>query len=88
MANIIINNGTVNHKDKTAIENLIIIARYMQDNSVLGDKEEILLSKSIHRAQHLIGVVVKHDEDDIELCELTDLDVDAYIKALKNRKKS
>ena len=78
----------MDHKDKIAIENLIIIARYMQDNSVLGTSEEKLLEKSIQRAQNLIGVIVDYDDSEIDLCDISELDVDAYIKALKNRKKS
>ncbi len=78
----------VNHKDKTAIENLIIIGRYMQENSILTTEDADLLEKSIQRAQRLIGVRVDPTMEELELGDITGIDVEAYIKALKNRKKS
>lgn len=78
----------MNHKDKTAIENLIIIGRYMQENSILTTEDADLLEKSIRRAQHLIGLKINPQGEEIELGEISGIDVEAYIKALKNRKKS
>ena len=78
----------MNHKDKTAIENLIIIGRYMQENSILTTEDADLLEKSIQRAQRLIGVRVDPTMEELELGDITGIDVEAYIKALKNRKKS
>ena len=78
----------MDHKDKTAIENLIIIARYMQDNSILSTKDERLLEHSIRRAQALIGIEIEVPEIPIELGEITEFDVDSLVEALKKRKKS
>ena len=78
----------MDNKDKTAIENLIIIARYMQDNSILSSQDESLLERSIHRAQRLIGIQVNPSRSEVELGEMTELDIEALIEAVKNRKKS
>jgi len=76
------------NKDKTAIENLLIIARYMQENSILTSKDEGLLRQSIRRAQVLIGVQVTPGDEVVELGDITELNVDSLVKALKRRKKS
>ena len=78
----------MNDKDKTAIENLIIIGRYMQDNSILGTDAAGLLEKSILRAEDLIGRRVLAHTDSLDLGEVSELNVDSYITALKNKKKS
>ncbi len=39
----------MNPQDKIAIENLIVIASYMKDNSVLQDEDEKILIKSMSR---------------------------------------
>jgi len=78
----------MNEKDKTAIENLIIIGRYMQDNSILGTEAAGLLEKSILRAEDLIGHKVVPHTDSLDLGEVSELNVDSYITALKNKKKS
>ena len=78
----------MDNKDKIAIENLIIVSRYMQDNSILTNKDEILLEKSIRRAQTLIGVETSAVDLPLELGDISEFSVDSLIKALKNRKKS
>ena len=78
----------MNDKDKTSVENLIIIARYMQDNAVMTSKDEAILAQSIRRAQRLIGVEVEAHVDPVELGELGEININSYIQALKNRKKS
>jgi|TARA_R110002110_G_scaffold165224_1_gene365555 hypothetical protein len=78
----------MNNKDRTAIENLIIIARYMQDNSVLSAKDEKLLEHSICRAQTLIGIEVEAQEIPVELGDIAEFDVNSLVEALKKRKKS
>tara|TARA_R100000008_G_C3567723_1_gene160159 strand:- start:422 stop:658 length:237 start_codon:yes stop_codon:yes gene_type:complete len=77
----------MDNKDKTAIENLVIIARYMQDNSLLSTNDESILERSIARAEGLIGTRVGFNEDPIELGEIGEINVRSYIEALKNRKK-
>ncbi len=78
---------SMDNKDKTAIENLVIIARYMQDNSLLSTNDESILERSIARAEGLIGTRVGFNEDPIELGEIGEINVRSYIEALKNRKK-
>jgi hypothetical protein len=77
----------MNSQEKTAIENLIIIASYMQENSVLSDDDAEILQKSIIQASSLIGLSLEDLPESIELCEISEFDVDAIIEALKNRKK-
>lgn len=77
----------MNSQEKTAIENLIIIASYMQENSVLSDDDAEILQKSIVQASSLIGLSLEDLPESIELCEISEFDVDAIIEALKNRKK-
>lgn len=77
----------MNSQEKTAIENLIIIASYMQENSVLSDDDAEILQKSIVQASSLIGLNLEDLPESIELCEISEFDVDAIIEALKNRKK-
>lgn len=60
----------------------------MQDNSILGTDSAALLEKSILRAEALIGRTVLPHSDSLDLGELSDLNVDSYITALKNKKKS
>ena len=78
----------INAQDKTAIENLIIIATYMQDNSVLTNDDEKILQKSIIQAAALIDFNIEEISDSIDLCDISEFDVDAIISALKNRKKN
>ena len=60
----------------------------MQDNSLLSQQDELILSKSIRRAENLLGIKVGLNEDPIELGDMDSINVNSYIKALKNRKKS
>ncbi len=77
----------MNDKDKLAIENLIIVARYIQDNSIMLDKDEAILVKSIARCESLIGKAIdKHEA--IDLCEAQDLNIESILEAIKRRKKS
>lgn len=78
----------MNIQDKTAIENLVIIASYMQENSVLTNEDEKILQKSIAQASKLIGLTLEDLPDSINLCDIAEFDVDAIITALKNRKNS
>ena len=78
----------MNHKDRTAIENLIIVARYMQDNSILSARDEQLLELSISRCESLIDKKIPRHGDDMELCDADDFNLDTYIEAIKKRKKS
>ena len=77
----------MNDKDKVAVENLIIVARYIQDNSIMRQKDELLLEKSIARCEALIGKSIERHEA-IDLCEEKDLNIKAYLEAIKRRKKS
>jgi hypothetical protein len=78
----------MNHKDSTAIENLMMVARYMQDNSILSTRDEKLLELSISRCESLINKKIPPHGEDIELCNADDFNLDAYIEAIKKRKKS
>ena len=78
----------MDRRDKTAIENLIIISNYMLENSILSDNDESLLRKSISRAQNLIGVPPQGDVEDIILGDIKNIDVKSYLQAIKSRKKS
>ena len=78
----------MNIQDKTAIENLVIIASYMQENSVLTNQDEKILQKSIAQASKLIGLTLEELPESINLCDIGEFDVDAIITALKNRKSS
>lgn len=42
-------------KEKNAIENLIILVRYVEDNSIFLDKDKEVIRKSIATAERLIG---------------------------------
>jgi hypothetical protein len=79
----------MNSQDKIAIENLIVIASYMKDNSVLQDRDEEILIESMSRCARLINYNVSDlFDEEITLSELDTFDVDAIIKAVKKRKKN
>ena len=79
---------TMNSQDKLAIENLIIIARYMEQNSVLTDDDQKLLDKSICHAERLIGISPTEYSEAIELSNISRFDIDSIVEAIKHRKKS
>ena len=72
-------------KDKTAIENLIIVARYIEQEGIMTATDEILLAKSISLCEKLIDKEVCV-QSPIVLCESGDMEVDDFITALKRRK--
>tara|TARA_R110002051_G_scaffold160562_1_gene232170 strand:+ start:550 stop:786 length:237 start_codon:yes stop_codon:yes gene_type:complete len=78
----------MNIQDKTAIENLVIIASYMQENSVLTSEDEKILQQSIAQASKLIGLTLDDVPESINLCEIGEFDIDAIVTAIKNRKSS
>jgi len=78
----------MNGQDKLAIENLIIISRYMEDNSVLTTDDEKVLRDSIERAEALIGLPSAPASEEIELNAIGEFDIDSIIKALRNRNNS
>jgi len=79
----------MNSQDKIAIENLIVIASYMKDNSVLQDKDEEILIESMSRCAKLIDYNISNLlDEEITLSDLDAFDVDAIIKAVKKRKKN
>ena len=79
----------MNSQDKIAIENLIVIASYMKDNSVLQDKDEEILTESMSRCAKLIDYNISNLlDEEITLSDLDAFDVDAIIKAVKKRKKN
>jgi hypothetical protein len=79
----------MNPQDKIAIENLIVIASYMKDNSVLQDEDEKILIKSMSRCAELINYNLSDlFVEEITLSDLDGFDVDAIIKAIKKRKKN
>ena len=65
----------MNSQDKIAIENLIVIASYMKDNSVLQDKDEKLLLESISRCATLID----YDISDLLVEEVVLAEVDSLM---------
>ena len=79
----------MNSQDKIAIENLIVIASYMKDNSVLQDKDEKILLESISRCATLIDYDISDllVEEEV-LAEVDSFDVNAIIEAIKKRKKN
>tara|TARA_B100000214_G_C23957782_1_gene623741 strand:- start:1356 stop:1595 length:240 start_codon:yes stop_codon:yes gene_type:complete len=77
----------MNSQDKIAIENLIVIASYMKDNSVLQDKDEKILLESMSRCASLIDYDLSTIiNESVVLSDLDSFDVDAIINAVKNRK--
>ena len=77
----------MNSKDKIAIENLLAIASYMQDNSVLSDKDEDILIKSMSRAAALIDFDLSSIVgDSVSLGDIGAFDVNSIVEALKKRK--
>ena len=79
----------MNSQDKIAIENLLVVATYMKDNSVLSDRDEELLVKSMNRAAALIELDLSSPIDPtVSLGDINAFDVDSIIEALKKRKKS
>tara|TARA_B100000214_G_C23930192_1_gene610378 strand:+ start:516 stop:755 length:240 start_codon:yes stop_codon:yes gene_type:complete len=79
----------MNSQDKIAIENLIVIASYMKDNSVLQDRDEEILIESMSRCAKLIDYNISNLlGEEITLSDLDAFDVDAIIKAVKKRKKN
>ena len=77
----------MNSQDKLAIENLIIIARYMEENSVLTNDDQKLLDKSIRHAERLIGLSPTEYSETIELSSISHFDIDSIVEAIKHRKK-
>ena len=76
----------MNRKQKTAIENLIIIARYIQEEGIMTSADEVLLSKSISLCEDLIGKEVPFNKP-IFLCDdVSGLQTDDFIEALNRRK--
>tara|TARA_B100000287_G_C20018021_1_gene537316 strand:- start:138 stop:377 length:240 start_codon:yes stop_codon:yes gene_type:complete len=79
----------MNSQDKIAIENLIVIASYMKDNSVLQDKDEKILLESISRCATLIDYDISDLlVEEVVLAEVDSFDVNAIIEAIKKRKKN
>ena len=60
----------------------------MLDNSVMSADDEVLLKKSINRAQNFLGIKGEPGTEELNLGELGNIDVKSYIKAIKSRKKS
>lgn len=78
----------MNSKEKIAIENLLVIASYMSDNSVLTDKDSKLLADSMKVAADLIGFNLSSiTGGSTDLGDPEDFDVNSIVSAIKNRKK-
>lgn len=76
----------MNKQQKTAVENLIIIARYIQEEGIMSTEDEVLLAKSISHCEGLIGKSVPLNKP-ILLCEnASSLRTDDFIEALNRRK--
>ena len=77
----------MNNQDKTSIENLLIVASYMKDNSVLTNKDEELLIKSMSRAAALINFDLSSIMgDSVSLGDIGSFDVNSIVEAVKKRK--
>ncbi len=50
-------------EDKNAIENLIILARYVEDNSIFTKEDRATTRRSIARAEKLIGRQAGQDSE-------------------------
>jgi hypothetical protein len=57
-------------KQKNAIENLLILASYIKDNSIYSDEYEKIINKSIRVTEELIGKRKVSTENDKEMVEL------------------
>lgn len=63
----------LSEKQKNAIENLIVVSSYVGETSIISDRDQTLLDRSIKVCEELIGRQVINQEDDSQINEVAEI---------------